>query len=63
LLFLLNVLGWAGVDSGDFGSPGDDLRAGVVVGNLAFDENRAAFMGVGFADRFGQFCWRAGGQS
>jgi len=31
-VLLLDVLGWAGHYAGDFGSPRDDLRAGVLVG-------------------------------
>lgn len=52
----------AGIDAGHLGSPGDELGAGIVVGNLAFDENRAAFVGAGFADRIGQFACGGCGQ-
>src|ERR1700742_4742669 len=62
-LLLLDVLGWAGIDAGDFGSPGDDLGAGVLVGDLAFDEDRAARVGAGCGDRVGQFGWRGGRQA
>src|ERR1700757_3017535 len=44
-----------GVDAGYLRPPGDQLGAGVVVGNLALDEDRPALVGAGFFDRAGQF--------
>src|SRR6185437_7303035 len=52
----------AAVDVSDLGSPGNQLRAGVVVGDLAFDQDRSAFVGVCLADGLDQVSRGARGQ-
>src|SRR5690348_11483412 len=47
------------VDAGHLGSPGDQLGAGVVVGNPALDENRTTLVGMCLADRLCQFAGSA----